>query len=84
MLNKLIKKNDIFRFGVVLLKIIIDCLAIVKTNEKTQKVKWVDSMLPSKDIGNIVDSRLKGQFETNSIREALYIALLSRFGLLKG
>ena len=64
-----------YNFGVVLLEINIGHPTIAKTKEKIHTMKWVESMLPLKDIDNIVDSRLQGEYDIDSIRKSLYIAM---------
>lgn len=77
MSNRLTEKSDVYSFGVVLLEIITSKSAVVKINEE-EKVhigKWVESLLAEGDIRSIVDTRLQGDFEMNSVWKAVEIAL---------
>ena len=64
-----------YGFGIVLLEIITGRPAIAKTQDMTHIVKWVKSMLQNGDISNIVDPRLKGDFDVNSAWKAVEIAM---------
>ncbi|TXG68739.1 hypothetical protein EZV62_003674 [Acer yangbiense] len=50
---------------------------IIRTNEyeKTHLSQWVDSLLAQGDIRNIVDSRLQGDFDINSVWKAVEVAM---------
>lgn len=69
------EKSDVFSFGVVLLEIITGQPAISKTEEKTHIVQWVGSMLPEREVNDIVDSRLQGDFDISSAKKALDTAM---------
>ena len=60
----------------VLLQIITSLPAILsRANERTHISKWVSFKLADGDIRSIVDQRLKGDFETNSVWKAVEIAM---------
>lgn len=73
--NWLNEKSDVYSYGVVLLEIITSRPAIARTHEKTHISTWVSSMLASGDITSIVDRRLQGNFDTNSVWKAAEVAM---------
>ncbi|XP_044485430.1 putative leucine-rich repeat receptor-like protein kinase At2g19210 [Mangifera indica] len=74
--NRLTEKSDVYNFGVVLLEIITDKPVIDTLDpERTHVSQWVSFMLAKGDIANIVDPRLNGDFETNSVWKAVEIAM---------
>ncbi|XP_030969815.1 LRR receptor-like serine/threonine-protein kinase IOS1 [Quercus lobata] len=73
--NWLTEKSDVFSFGVVLLEIITGRLAITKAPEKLHIIKWVNSMLERGDVKNIVDPRLAGDLDINSVWKAIEVAM---------
>jgi hypothetical protein len=68
-------KSDVYSFGVVLLEIITRRPIITRTNERAHVSQWVSYMLAKGDIKNIVDKRLHGNFNINSARKAIEIAM---------
>ncbi|KHN32668.1 Putative LRR receptor-like serine/threonine-protein kinase [Glycine soja] len=74
--NRLTEKSDVYSFGVVLLEIITSKPAITKNQEKdkTHISQWVSSLVAKGDIKSIVDSRLEGDFDNNSVWKAVEIA----------
>ncbi|KAH9665566.1 protein kinase domain-containing protein [Citrus sinensis] len=73
--NRLTEKSDVYSFGVVLLELITGQPVIQKTPERTLIGQWVSSMLARGDIKNIVDQRLQGDFDTNTVWKAVEIAM---------
>ncbi|TXG68747.1 hypothetical protein EZV62_003682 [Acer yangbiense] len=75
--NRLTEKSDVFSFGVVLLEIITCRSAITRTseNEKTHLSQWVNSLISQSDVRKIVDQRLQGDVDTNSVWKAVEIAM---------
>ena len=74
--GKLSKKSDVYSFGIVLFELITGRPAIMrKREESTHILNWVYPMIESGDIGSIVDSRLHGEFYTNSAWKTVEIAL---------
>ena len=72
--SRLTEKSDVYSFGVVLLEIITGEPVIVKNEEKSHISEWVRSKMAKGDIYDIVDSRLKGEFDSNSVWKAVEIA----------
>ena len=74
--GKLNKKSDVYSFGIVLFELITGRPAIMRKLEKnTHILDWVYPVIESGDIGSIVDSRLYGEFYTNSVWKAVEIAM---------
>ncbi|OMO66429.1 hypothetical protein COLO4_30558 [Corchorus olitorius] len=74
--NRLTEKNDVYSFGIVLLEIITSRPVIAQTNnERTHISQWVSSMLSMGDIKRIVDPRLQGDFDVNSVWKAVEVAM---------
>ncbi|KAG6665186.1 hypothetical protein CIPAW_02G143700 [Carya illinoinensis] len=73
--NWLTEKSDVYSFGVVLLKIITNRPAIERSQERTHVSEFVRSMLAKGDIKNMVDPRLHGNFNINSVWKAVEIAI---------
>ncbi|CAK8535887.1 unnamed protein product [Lathyrus sativus] len=74
-LSQLREKSDVFSFGVVLLEIITGQPAITKTEEKIHIIQWVGSMLVEREVKDIVDPRLQGEFDISSATKALDTAM---------
>ncbi|KAL5757687.1 hypothetical protein ACOSP7_020298 [Xanthoceras sorbifolium] len=75
--NRLMEKSDVYSFGVVLLEIITCKPAITRISEyeKTHLSQWVNSLVSQGDVRKIVDQRLQGDFDMNSVWKAVEIAL---------
>ncbi|XWS12023.1 hypothetical protein CRYUN_Cryun37aG0054800 [Craigia yunnanensis] len=74
--NRLTEKSDVYSFGVVLLEIITNRPVISRTIDEAIHIShWVGSMLSNGDIENIVDSKLQGDFEINSVWKAIEVAM---------
>ncbi|XWS72130.1 hypothetical protein CRYUN_Cryun02cG0013800 [Craigia yunnanensis] len=73
--RKLNEESDVFSFGVVLLELITGQHAIIRTDESIHIVHWVSPLIERGDIGSIVDQRLHGEFDVNSVRKALEVAM---------
>lgn len=72
MLNE---KSDVYNVGIVLLEIITSRPVLAKTHEKIHIAQWVRFMVANGDIKSIVDSRIKGKFDTNSVWKAVEVAI---------
>lgn len=64
--NELNEKCDVYSFGIVLLELITGKPPGLRTHEDTHIVEWVRPMVERTEIKEIVDSRLNGDFGTNS------------------
>ncbi|EOY26999.1 Leucine-rich repeat protein kinase family protein, putative [Theobroma cacao] len=73
--NNLTEKSDVYSFGVVLLETITSRLFVMKSHETVHISDWVNSMLSNGDAKNIVDTRLQGDFDMNSLSKAIELAL---------
>ncbi|KAF7843437.1 Receptor-like protein kinase [Senna tora] len=73
--SRLNEKSDVFSFGVVLLELITGRPAIRKSEEKAHIIQWVSCMVPEREIHDIVDSRLGGEYECGSVRKVLDTAM---------
>ncbi|KAH0982488.1 hypothetical protein GBA52_009665 [Prunus armeniaca] len=73
--NRLNEKSDVYSFGVVLLEIITSRPVLMRTHERIHISQWVGLMLANGDINSIVDPRLEGNFNTNSVWKSVEIAM---------
>ncbi|XVE51998.1 hypothetical protein DITRI_Ditri02bG0085000 [Diplodiscus trichospermus] len=74
--NRLTEKSDVYSFGIVLLEVITSRPVISEANnERTHISQGVSSMLSRGDIKNIVDPRLRGDFDVNSAWKAVEVAM---------
>ena len=69
------KKSDVFSFGVVLLEIVSGKLHILDDLESTSIIQWVQQHLASGNIESVVDTRMHGNHDINSVWKAADIAL---------
>nr|KYP54116.1 Receptor-like protein kinase At3g21340 family [Cajanus cajan] len=70
------KKSDIYSFGIILFELITGQHALSRTPEKNVHIlEWVIPMVETGDVHNIVDPRLKEEFNINSAWKAVEIAL---------
>ena len=74
--NWLNEKSDVYSFGVVLLKIITNRPVIGRSQDRIHISQWVSFMLAKGDIQNIVDPRLGGDFNVNSVWKAVEVAVV--------
>ncbi|OMO66489.1 hypothetical protein COLO4_30543 [Corchorus olitorius] len=74
---RLTEKSDVYSFGVVLLEIITSRPVIERRNgdEVIHIKQWVSFMLSNGDIKSIVDQKLRGDFDTNSVWKAVELAM---------
>ncbi|KAJ0236102.1 LRR receptor-like serine/threonine-protein kinase [Hirschfeldia incana] len=77
--NELNEKSDIYSFGVVLLEMITGKAVISESEMKRVHVSdWVISILKStNDVINVVDSKMGGDFDANSVWKIVELALAS-------
>lgn len=68
-------KSDVYSFGVVLLEIITNQAVVMRDGEESIHISdWVRSLVVKGDIEAIVDSRLEGDYDTNSVWKAVEVA----------
>lgn len=64
-----------YSFGVALLEI-ISCRPVISRSEENAHIsKWVNSMVAQGDINGIMDERLGGSYDGNSVWKAVEVAL---------
>lgn len=74
--NRLNEKSDVFSFGVVILELITGRVVISRDQDRPHISQWVAYMLETEgDIEKIVDPRLYGEFDANSVWKAIEIAM---------
>ncbi|GAA0183152.1 hypothetical protein LIER_30619 [Lithospermum erythrorhizon] len=73
--SRLTEKSDIYSFGIVLLEIVTGRPAIQRNNEPTHIITWVTSEIVKGDLSNIVDPKLQGDYDINSIWKVLEVAM---------
>lgn len=69
------EKSDVYSFGVVLLELITGQSAIIKGEEHIHILEYVNPFLQRQDMTGLVDKRLQGEIDENSIGKALDIAI---------
>jgi len=71
------KKNDIYSFGIILFELITGQNALAKraSVENIHILQWAIPMIKSGNIQHIVDTRLRGEFNINSARKVVEIAM---------
>ena len=72
---RLTEKSDVYSFGVVLLEIIKTQRVIERSHEDTHISQWLRIIADKGDIQNIVDPRLRGNFNVNSAWKVIEIAM---------
>ncbi|KAL0562310.1 hypothetical protein IC582_002762 [Cucumis melo] len=73
--NRLTEKSDVYSFGIALLEIISCKPVISRTGDTPHIAKWVTSLIAQGDIQSIVDPRLEGQYERNSVWKTVEVAM---------
>ncbi|XP_031487930.1 LRR receptor-like serine/threonine-protein kinase IOS1 [Nymphaea colorata] len=74
--NKLTEKSDVYSFGVVLLELITGHRAILTLeSERVHILQWVTPKIMRGDVASIVDPRLQGRYNVNSMWKVVEIAL---------
>lgn len=70
------EKSDVYSFGVALLQIITSRPVISRAAPNNTHIsQWVGFMLGIGDVKSIVDPRLRGDFEVNSARKVVELAM---------
>ena len=74
--TRLDEKSDVYSFGVVLLELVTGQPPIIKGEESfIHIVHWVSPILERRKIRDIVDQRLRGDFEMNSVWKVVEISM---------
>ncbi|KAJ3678969.1 hypothetical protein LUZ61_021133 [Rhynchospora tenuis] len=75
--GRLSEKSDVYSFAVVLLEIITGKPPVIEVSEGSyiHVAHWVKQKLPREGIGSIVDPRMHGQYDINSVRKVTKLAL---------
>ncbi|XP_038898019.1 LRR receptor-like serine/threonine-protein kinase IOS1 isoform X2 [Benincasa hispida] len=73
--NRLTEKSDVYSFGVVLLEIITCRPVISRAQKNVHIIQWATTMIAQGDIRNVIDPRLKGEFDSNSAWKSVEIAM---------
>ena len=68
-------KSDVYSFGVVLLVLITGRAAIVQDPEPTSIIQFARQRLARGNIEGVVDPRMRGEHDVNSVWKATDIAL---------
>ncbi|KGN59852.1 probable LRR receptor-like serine/threonine-protein kinase At1g51810 [Cucumis sativus] len=72
---KLTEKSDVYSFGIVILELVTGRPVLVKTSEKSHIIQWVDSNINQGDIYSIIDPKIKGECNTNSVWKAVEVGM---------
>ncbi|XP_019057773.1 PREDICTED: probable LRR receptor-like serine/threonine-protein kinase At1g51820 isoform X6 [Tarenaya hassleriana] len=73
--NWLTEKSDVYSFGIVLLEIIMNRPVIDQSRERPHITEWVGLMLTRGDINKIMDPKLFGEYDTNSVWKVVELAM---------
>lgn len=68
-------KSDVYGFGVVLLELVTGKNPILRTPEPISLIHWVQQRLQCGNIEGVVDTRMHGVYDINSVWKVAEIAL---------
>ncbi|GKV36583.1 hypothetical protein SLEP1_g44696 [Rubroshorea leprosula] len=76
-IGRISKKSDVYSFGIILLELISGQPAIIKQGKEDDIHirRWICPLFDRGDIWCIVDPRLQGEFNINTARKAIKIAM---------
>jgi serine/threonine protein kinase len=72
----LTEKSDVYSFGVILLEIVTGEPPILNTTENIHIVRLVKENLDKGNIEDVIDSRLKGEYDMNSVWKVVELAMM--------
>jgi serine/threonine protein kinase len=72
---QLTTKSDVYSFGVVLLELVTGKPAILQEPMPVNIIRWVQQRLAQGNIEAVVDGRMRGDYDVNSVWKATDIAL---------
>ncbi|KAJ4787500.1 Leucine-rich repeat protein kinase family protein [Rhynchospora pubera] len=72
---QLSEKSDVFSFGVVLLELVTGQPPIIAGPEGGHVVQWVRQRLSKGDIEDVVDTKMQGEYDVNSVWKVAELAL---------
>jgi serine/threonine protein kinase len=70
------EKSDVYSFGVILLEIVTGELPILTTRENIHIVKLVKEKLDKGCIEDVIDSKLNGKCDMNSMWKVMELAMI--------
>ncbi|KAM2849851.1 hypothetical protein PS2_026195 [Malus domestica] len=73
--GRLNEKIDVYSIGVVLLELITGQPTIIESDDLVPIVEWVNHEYQSGDLTTILDRRIRGEFDVNSVWKALETAI---------
>ncbi|KAM1906554.1 hypothetical protein ACFX14_026312 [Malus domestica] len=73
--GRLNEKIDVYSIGVVLLELITGQPTIIESDDLVPIVEWVNHEYQSGDLTTILDRRIRGEFDVNSVWKALETAM---------
>ncbi|WVZ99319.1 LOW QUALITY PROTEIN: hypothetical protein U9M48_044640 [Paspalum notatum var. saurae] len=68
-------KSDVYSFGVVMLELVTGKPTILSDPEPASIIQWVRRRLARGNIEDVVDTRMRGEYEVNSVWKVADIAL---------
>ncbi|KAF3785110.1 Nodulation receptor kinase [Nymphaea thermarum] len=74
--NKLTEKSDVYSFGIVLFELITGQNAVLtRGSQRVHNLEFVMPKIMSGDVASIVDPRLQGQYDINSVWKVAEMAI---------